>query len=377
MRPEKGYLSRWLSTKSRISLLAACSILMTQQTVMADEVTLTASNLHGGIEMQRSMRGAVLPPRAARTQKDYQNKPGTNIHRKTTYQGMSRDYMVHLPPGYTGQAPLPLVILLHSGAATSKRMIRVSGMLEKADREHFIVLAPNGTGLLKKALLTWNSGKCCGFSVKRNIDDVGFIDKILDQVESDFNIDTDRIYATGESNGGMLAYKLACDLSHRIAAIAPVAASMDGLERSPEQPVSIVAFNGTDDGCVLYNGGVGKALVSRVKVFSKSVAYAVQFWVKNNGCAPKSEKRKIGNVIAEKYSGGKGDSEVLLYTIDGGKHAWPGGEKNWLLGDKPTTEISATDAMWDFFMRHPKQSTVVAMPANSIVKNPATQIDKN
>ncbi len=273
-------------------------------------------------------------------------------------QGHRRSYLVHLPPRYDGKTKLPLVVILHGGGGTDRRIFKITGICKVADREQFVVVAPNGTGVLHKWLLTWNSFNCCGYARKHEIDDITFIKTMLDQLHQRLSIDSNRIYITGESNGGMLVYQLACKLSDTIAAIAPVAASMNGGEKMPLSPVSVVAFNGTADKAVPYNGGIGVAFVSRVHLYSQPTAYAMAFWVKADGCNAEPQIGRSGNIIKKCYAGGANGSEVVLYSIKGGNHAWPGGKKNWLFGDKPTQEISASELIWNFFAKHTKNGTV-------------------
>lgn len=265
-----------------------------------------------------------------------------------------RTYLLHLPPAYDGRRALPLVIVLHGGGGNAEGAVRMTGFSKKADKEEFVVAYPNGTGRLKTRLLTWNSGNCCGYALDSDVDDVGFIRALIDELVKTRAIDSRRVYLTGMSNGGMMAYRLGCELSDKIAAIAPVAGALDVENCQPANPVSVIVFHGTADEHVLYNGGEPIQKVDRHFRVDKSVAYAVSYWVKENGCSETPQRSEKGNIRAEIYSGGKDGAEVVLYTVNGGGHAWPGGE-SYLLGAEPTKEISATDLMWNFFIRHPKK----------------------
>ncbi|MBI5712565.1 MAG: prolyl oligopeptidase family serine peptidase, partial [Chloroflexi bacterium] len=168
------------------------------------------------------------------------------------------------------------------------------------------------------------SGNCCGYALDEKIDDTKFISALIDQMIATYTIDPKRVYVTGISNGGMMSYKLACELADKIAAIAPVAGALN-VECKPSQPVSVIAFHGTDDQSVLYEGGVPKKQADSHERTDKSVAYAVSFWVKQNGCGTTPQKTGKGNIVSEIYSGCKNNTGVALYTIKGGGHAWPGG----------------------------------------------------
>jgi len=270
--------------------------------------------------------------------------------------GKTRNYLLHVPPSYNAGEKMPLVIILHGGGGSAKSMAGVTGMNAKADEAGFIAVYPNGTGPLgDERLLTWNAGNCCGYALENNVDDVGFIRQLIAELEKNLAVDTTRIYAAGMSNGGMMNYRLACELADKIAAIAPVAGAMGMSDCIPASPVSVIIFHGTADEHVLYEGGAPLKTIDTHPRIDKPVSYAVDFWVGLNGCSREVKKETGGNIIKETYSGGKNGNEVILYTIVGGKHAWPGGKPGWLGGDAPTQEISATDLMWDFFASHPKE----------------------
>ncbi len=269
--------------------------------------------------------------------------------------GRLRNYLLHIPPAYDGETGMPLVIVLHGGGGNAKMMPAVTGMSAKADKAGFITVYPNGTGPISdERLLTWNCGFCCGYAMDNDVDDVGFIRSLIDKLESELTIDTARIFVTGISNGGMMSYRLGCELADKIAAIAPIAGSM-GDWGNPESPVSVIIFHGTADEHVLYEGGVPLISADNFPRVDKPVSYAVDFWVDFNGCSTTALKETSGNIVKETYGGGRNGTEVVLYTIIGGKHAWPGGISAWAGGDAATHEINATDLMWDFFAAHPKQ----------------------
>jgi len=281
-------------------------------------------------------------------------KPG-DFEQFLSHGGRNRSYIVHVPPGCDDTKPIPLVIVLHGGAGNAAGAMRMTGMSVKSDRERFIVVYPNGTGFASDRLLTWNAGNCCGYALDRKVDDVGFIRALIARLESDFIIDPARIYVTGMSNGAMMAYRVAYEISDKVAAIAPVAGALN-CECRPKKPVSVIIFHGTADKNVLYEGGHPvKREDSRDRI-DKPVSYAVSFWVGYDGCSPTPAKQERGNITTETYSGGREGTEVVLYTIKGGGHTWPGGTRLLLRGDEPTRAISATDIIWDFFTKHPKRS---------------------
>lgn len=284
-----------------------------------------------------------------------------DVEGSMVFENRKRTYLLHFPPDYDGTVALPLVIVLHGGGGNARGVAEMTGFNAEADAGGFIVVYPDGTGALGDRILTWNSGNCCGYAMDHNVNDVGFIDALISKLESELRIDSDRIFATGISNGGMMTYRLACELSNRIAGIAPVAGALN-VNCNPSQPVSVIAFHGTADRHVLYNGGVPISKFDPHPRVDGSVTYAISFWVHRDRCSEIASRTSKGNVTGDAYSNCSNGTAVVLYTIVGGLHAWPGGQRGSTIGDKPTNEISATHIIWEFFEQHPKQagSTLLA-----------------
>lgn len=282
---------------------------------------------------------------------------GRDVVHSLLVDGHVRAYAVHLPPAYDGQSLLPMVLVLHGGGANAQNAMRMTGMNEKANREQFIVVYPEGTSRADEYLLTWNAGEgyCCGYAEENGIDDVKFVREMLASIQQEYSVDMQRIFATGFSNGGMMAYRLGCEMSDTLAAIGPVSGALGVENCQPERPLPVIIFHGTADQHVLYEGGtpVDNAPGEGDRV-DPPVAHAVQFWVQHNLCSPIPQREENGNILRELYMGGREGTEVLLYTVKGGGHAWPGGRKGSPEGDEPTQEISATDLMWEFFISHPR-----------------------
>ncbi len=268
--------------------------------------------------------------------------------------GRERRYLVHVPASYDGRTAVPLVIVLHGGGGNAASAVRMTGFSDKADEEGFIAVYPNGSGRLQDRLLTWNAGNCCAYARDQGIDDVGFIRQLIEEMKASYRIDGRRIFATGMSNGGMMSYRLACELSGLIAAVGPVAGAHNVERCAPATPVSVVAFHGTADMNVLFGGGAPRTRLDPTPRIDRSVAYAMDFWTKHNGCSPTPERETADAITTETYGDCRAGRGVTLYIVAGGGHAWPGGERGGPGGDLPTLELSATDAMWDFFAHHPK-----------------------
>ena len=272
--------------------------------------------------------------------------PGDTTH-TLTYGGEERSYVLHIPPGYDASRPVTLVLAFHGITLDANEMIRISGFNVQSDASGFIVVYPNASGGQK----SWNGGHCCGEAAVNDVDDVGFVRALTEELFTFLNIDPNRIYATGFSNGAIMVYRLACELSDLIAAIGPVSATqaLEDMEAcQPARPVPVIHFHGTDDDPNPYNGGVTPGGVKFI-----SVADAIQFWVEFDGCPGEPQRAESGSIIHERYDPCQSGSSVELYTIVGGKHAWPGGEVVNLRMGEPNMEISATTLMWEFFIAHP------------------------
>jgi polyhydroxybutyrate depolymerase len=260
------------------------------------------------------------------------DRPWTLVH-----DGRERSFLVHVPSGYDPARPTPVVLNFHGRGSTAQQQITVSHMVALSNDEGFVAVHPVGVGQ------TFNAGLCCGEAMESGVDDVGFTSAILDALRSSLCIDPGRVYATGLSNGGFMAHRLACDLADRIAAIGPVAGSNGTIGCSPSRPVPVFHFHGTADTIVPYDGFAGQL----------AVPATMEAWAARNGCgATSSVFFEEGDVRCEEWTGCADDATVRLCTIDGGGHQWPGGTTIPLLG--PNTDvISASQMMWDFFEAHP------------------------
>jgi polyhydroxybutyrate depolymerase len=172
--------------------------------------------------------------------------------------GHERSWLVHTPAGYDGKKPLPLVLALHGGGGNYQGIIESSQFSPKADKEGFIAVYPNGTGKLKGIGLTWNAGNGSGYALENKIDDVGFFRVLIEWLKNKYAVDPQRIFVTGLSNGGMMTYRLACELADVIAAAGIVSGALAVDSPAPARPVSAIVFHGTADEHILYNGGTPK-----------------------------------------------------------------------------------------------------------------------
>jgi len=271
--------------------------------------------------------------------------------------GRTRTYLVRVPEDVARRNdPVPLVLVLHGGGGNADNAERMFGWTEKGRREGFIVAYPEGTGRGRVAMYTWNAGHCCGFAMQNEVDDAGFIDALITQLQRQYPIDPSRIYVTGMSNGGMMSHRLGIALSHRVAAIAPVVGAVFGDEAPPASPVSAIVFNGMLDTSVPYAGGPGGGIGARAwdGTPTKPALQQGTFWAGANHCAGAPHTEDRGNVVVTTYDC-PSSRGVVLYALKNGGHAWPGGKRGTPMGDDPGSALDATAIIWDFFAAHPKR----------------------
>lgn len=270
-----------------------------------------------------------------------------------TWGGRERTWVICVPKAIRSGRPLPLIVALHGGGGHGESLAGMSGLSALAEQEGFLVAYPNGTHRrFTGRLLTWNAGDCCGDAREARVDDVGFISAMLDMLGTAYPVDPRRVYVTGFSNGAMLAHRVGSELSGRIAAIAPVAGSLPpGLPR-PARPLAVLVVHGTADEHVPYRGGWGARALDG-KAPRASVADAARFWRLADGCTATPVTESRGRLRTETWGGGADGTEVVVVTVTGGGHAWPGGTRGrWLGGDAPTREVDASVLIWEFFRRH-------------------------
>ena len=246
---------------------------------------------------------------------------GSTLH-TISFGGLDRSYRVYVPAGVA--QPAPLVVMMHGGFGNAQQAERAYGWDELADSAKFVVAYPDGVDR------AWNVGGCCGHPAQQNIDDVGFITAVVNDVAANIGIDARRRYATGISNGGMMAYTLACETG-TFAAIGPDSATQLDACKSPH-PTSVMHIHGTADRLIRYNGGTGMGVAH---IDGPAVPDLNAFWRNVDQCgAPASSTN--GTVTTSTADCADGRS-VVLDTVDGGGHEWPS---------------FATQALWQFFASH-------------------------
>ena len=282
------------------------------------------------------------------------NRPGDHLF-KMPHGGLTRLYRVHVPASYNPDRPAPLLVALHGGGGNMDLQADDSryGLITLSERKGLVVVFPNGYSKLQSGKLgTWNAGNCCGGARDAAVDDIGFIRQVVDHITSQMSIDRQRIFATGMSNGAMMSYRLACEMSDVFRAIAAVAGTDNTRVCRPANPVSVLHIHARDDRHVLFGGGAGPDSVNRAAVTDYvSVPGTISKWAQFNGCtAPPQRILDLPGAYCERYAPCAGGAQVQLCVTESGGHSWPGGQK--FRGDQPPSNaISAVDVMWDFFNR--------------------------
>jgi len=273
------------------------------------------------------------------------------IERTVRVGASERSYEIDVPAHRERAQALPVVIVFHGGGGAADSVRRQSRMSARGEADGFITVYPQGSGGIAGRLKTWNAGTCCGPAMQQRIDEMAFVAALLDDLAAAVAIDRARVYATGISNGGMMAYEVACAFADRIAAIAVVAGEMTALERCrPSRPVPVLVIHGSDDRNLPVDGGVGAKAFAVHDV--RSVAAAVEFWRRHDGCADSARSEVAGTVRRTRYASCSGGSEVELVMIEGGGHSWPGGDRLARFLDPPSQALDATAEIWRFFARH-------------------------
>jgi len=279
-----------------------------------------------------------------------------------TVDGLDRRFLVHAPDDYNPNRDWPVVIMFHGGGGTARASMQDTGWAEKADREGFLAVFPEGTsedpsspGRFVGNPQTWNDGSKRSIgAVERKAADVKFVFEMIEHLKKRFSVDEHRIYITGFSNGASMSFRLARELSNIIAAAAPVAGA-DWLDGSrPDRAVPLLYITGSADPLNPLEGG---ELRIGLKSYGNkpSTDEMIKRWARLHQCldeAPALEKSD--GAMRRVYSCKSGTDAVVLYILEGHGHHWPGGSSILpdRLAGRNTAKLKATDIIWEFFKKH-------------------------
>ncbi len=255
------------------------------------------------------------------------------------FDEIPREYTVYIPENYNHSIPTPILFAFHGFGGSNNFIMNSAGFNEIADEENFIVVYPQGS-LILNLFAHWNVG---GFTQISNTDDVAFVDYLISSLSQMYNINLDRVYATGMSNGGFMSFLLACQLSNKIAAIASVTGSMTTQtlnECDPQREVPILQIHGTNDPIVPYNG---------IQEWNTPIDNVLDYWVLNNQCSPNPEVNDLEDINNDNgftvqeiiYNNGLNGSMVKHFKVNGGTHVWFQNE-----------DIDSSSLIWEFFSNY-------------------------
>lgn len=268
-----------------------------------------------------------------------------NIEGTITHDDLQREYRLFVPSVYTGQSPVPLVFNFHGYGSSALQQQFYTLFDAVADTANFLIVYPQGTD---DAI--GNPHFNVGFANGSTVDDVGFTVALIDSLSAEYNIDQNRIYSTGMSNGGFMSYHLACLLSDRIAAIASVTGSMTSLTLdncNPQRPVPVMQIHGTQDPIVPYNGSNNFLSMDEL----------ISHWVEHNNCTTTPAVNNVPDInISDQstaqyyvYRDGDNGANVEFFRIEGGGHSWPGSSITYGVTNR---DINASEEVWRFFSKY-------------------------
>jgi polyhydroxybutyrate depolymerase len=264
-------------------------------------------------------------------------KAGTTTVALTSH-GFAREYLVYAPKSYTGRSKVPVVLEFHGFGSNAQQQLAYGNFGPHAEGDGFLVVAPQGQGQPRHFTLL---GPTAGEE-----DDVVFVGDVIDHLQQTLCVDPARIYSTGMSNGGALTAVLACRVSDRIAAFASVAAVVWGPQCARARTVPIIAFHGTDDRVVPFDGGQVRCCGNPT---IPAAATTMGNWAKHDGCEAMVEEPVKGTVTVRRWTGCKAGGVVELYVVGGGGHTWPGSTVGGALLGGVNKDIDASALIWEFF----------------------------
>ena len=295
----------------------------------------------------------------------------SDVYDSIFVDGRFRTFLTHLPTGYNKSIKHPLILAFHGGSPLGYQSIQYQSKLsQKADSSDFIVVYPEGVKVAGNR--TWNAGGCCQPTTNLNIDDVGFVNSLLNNLFANKPIDTSRVYATGFSNGALLCYRLANELTNRFAAIAPVAGDLVSYPWNPSKAIPIISFHSYLDQNVKYLGGV---TIGSTGTYFPPQDSILNIIGKNYACSNLKDTlfHKTNLYDHFKYSNCSCNSVIEQYVSYDGEHSWPGGHANG--ATTVSNQFSATFLMWQFFQKYTTKCSTTGI--NNIINEKKINVYPN
>lgn len=289
--------------------------------------------------------------------------------RKMNVDGIERTYQIHFPEPMPVNLKygLPLVIVLHGGRSSGENIAKTSRFTAKSDKHGFIVVYPDGIGKIEGRRLSWNAGNCCDIAMEEKANDTAFIEGLIDYMVKFQGANPHHIYIAGLSNGGMMAYRLAGELSSKIAAVGVVSGGMFADQPAPKEPVSMMIIHGKRDQVIPLEGGAAdnKIISSFVKEGASflSAQNAFDYWRHTNGCQGQMKTETKGRIVSQIYNPCKNNSMTVLQVLENGAHNWPGSPKMVYSEFDDGSNYAghdATEVLWNFFAQQRKNTIPTA-----------------
>ncbi|HET6384817.1 MAG TPA: alpha/beta fold hydrolase [Armatimonadota bacterium] len=274
--------------------------------------------------------------------------------------GVTRLYYLEAPKPVQAGKRYSLVILLHGLGGDPISVADYTGFARLARKANFFLVCPLAEG----DPTVWSVGLNTGL---HDPTDVEFFSTLIDHLEKTLPVDPDRVFVAGHSSGAMMADRLASEISDKIAAIGVVAGTVGARDADgklvvlhpPARPVSVIAFHGDHDPIMPYS--TGDTWAYNANFFS--AAQSIDFWVKADGCPAADRKvTKKPDVIEDDYPHGRDNTEVILYSVIGGDHWWPGDRADAAYIAPADEAIDATSLIWKFFQSHPRHAETNPAP---------------
>jgi polyhydroxybutyrate depolymerase len=266
-------------------------------------------------------------------------------HGSLDHGGLKRTYRLFVPPQAASAKPasLPLVVALHGGLGTGDQFAETSGFEELAKREGFVVVFPDGVDR------TWNGGRCCGQAVTKRVDDTGFLARLIESLSGSLPIDRARVFVTGHSNGAIMAFRFGCERAEMVAAIAPVAGSVEIAECRPSRGVALLTIHGDADQNHPIGGGNGARSVAGVPF--TSMDDSLRAWTRAMACPANPSRTISGPLTTTEWKDCRDGAAARYVVIAGADHPWPGSadRRASQLQGIPSQALNATEVVWAFF----------------------------
>lgn len=292
-----------------------------------------------------------------------------NIVSSLVHQTYQRNFIIHTPTGFTNSTPVPVVLMLHGGGGNMNSAQGFTNLNSVSNANGFLAVYPEGYGVVPSGGFSWADGRGTSADIA-GIDDVGFIDNLLDYLIANYSIDTNKIYICGFSNGGFMTQRLACQLNQRFAAMASLGSIMDTTlfaNCNPLRAIPMMFVMGTDDPLVPYTGGVMNSNPNPIL----SMETLVNFWKMNNNCLttnppinlPDIDPTENSTVTVFNYTNCFCNSNISFYRINGGGHTWPGIEipSYEVIAGQTNEDIQASLELWNFFNAHTLCNTLLSV----------------